>query len=1050
MYGIVVWARRLGLAALAVPATFALAVADEVPTRAAQAGSFGRIVQAAPAAPAEFDLDLQVIDIADGIYAPGDAITVFTQVQNVGTATAPPYIISYYLSADSTITEADAYLGTITNNPSLAPGQIDPFNATGMSIPSPLASGAYHVGAVVETADTEPANNINLDPTPITVSTDPDILVRPAAITVTNAAAAAPVPDEVTSGRAPAITAVDSLDALEVLAERHGRIDVIVGLDAPFRPEGHLAAAARQAQRAAIGAAQDRLVADFQALGAAVNRRFQTIPYVALRADAHALRALAIHPSVLNIAEDRLAKPVMDSSNPVIGSPLAWADGWDGSGQAVAVLDTGVDGTHPWLAGKVVSEACYSSNIPDLAESLCPGGVTNSVAPGSGANCAGVSGCDHGTHVAGTVAGNDGIGPRFGVARGGDLIAMQVFTRYTSAGTCDGAPPCLLSRSSDQIAALERVLALSGSIDIAAVNMSLGGGQFFDQGSCDAANAAQKAAIDNLWSVGIVTAIASGNDGYRTSMGFPGCISTAVAVGATTDADQVASFSNVAGFIDLLAPGVSITSSIPGGGTAPFNGTSMATPHVAGAFAVLRQFAPAADPADLLAALVATGTPVDDNRVDGSITGMPRINIDLALQELGVLPASLAIINEGPGALEVTSIASDQAAPWLSFDPPAPFQVPSGQMRVVDVLVDFGAAPPGTTMLGIAIESDDPDESPWPGGVALTVVNQGGNTPPVANPQSLDVVEDGSLLISLTGSDGDTDPLTFAVSTPPAHGDLNPVGGNPDGSQWTYVPDADYYGADAFSFVANDGSVDSTAAAVDIDVLAQNDPPTFGTLGNQNWPAGESGFKSTAGWIAGLSLGPANEVGQSLLDYQVGVIADPDGVLSAIDVGNDGALQYTLTGASGQASFSVMAQDDGGTANGGDDLSTAAVALIEVAAPAYLLSGTVATDTEQPLEGVVVEVFDSGGSAVCCGGVTDAAGQWSQAIPQPGTYYLRTASGTSPGWLPEIWDDIPCDGCDPAATGTPIEVSDGDVGGIDFRLGPVSDLLHQDGFENPE
>jgi hypothetical protein len=120
---------------------------------------------------------------------------------------------------------------------------------------------------------------------------------------------------------------------------------------------------------------------------------------------------------------------------------------------------------------------------------------------------------------------------------------------------------------------------------------------------------------------------------------------------------------------------------------------------------------------------------VDDTRVGGSVTDMPRINVDLALQVLGAVPGSFAIANRGTGPLEVTSIFPDQSAPWLSFDPPAPFSVPRGQVQIVTPQVDFNSAPPGTTELGIVIESNDPDESPWPGGAAVTVINAGGNTP---------------------------------------------------------------------------------------------------------------------------------------------------------------------------------------------------------------------------------------------------------------------------------------------------------------------------------
>src|SRR5690606_4169051 len=98
----------------------------------------------------------------------------------------------------------------------------------------------------------------------------------------------------------------------------------------------------------------------------------------------------------------------------------------------------------------------------------------------------------------------------------------------------------------DQVEALEHVYSLRNTHNIVSLNMSLGGGQFFDEASCDTNvnNVATKAIIDLLRAANIASVIATGNNGFTNSMGAPGCISSAVAVGATTDADVVAAFSN--------------------------------------------------------------------------------------------------------------------------------------------------------------------------------------------------------------------------------------------------------------------------------------------------------------------------------------------------------------------------------------------------------------------------------------------------------------------------------------------------------------------------
>jgi subtilisin family serine protease len=216
-----------------------------------------------------------------------------------------------------------------------------------------------------------------------------------------------------------------------------------------------------------------------------------------------------------------------------------------------------------------------------------------------------------------------------------DIIAIQVFSVFRGAA-CGGRSPCIASFTSDQIRALDFVLQLAAERRIAAANLSLGGGR--SETACDDDPA--KLVIDELREANVAVVIAAGNDGFRDAVSFPACISTAVTVGATDDADRVAPFSNRGALVDLHAPGVAITSSVPAGRFAPFNGTSMATPHVAGAFASLRSLRPDASLDQIGGALASTG--VDTG-------GRPRIRLLDAANVLRDLPAAeQAAGNEAP------------------------------------------------------------------------------------------------------------------------------------------------------------------------------------------------------------------------------------------------------------------------------------------------------------------------------------------------------------------------------------------------------------------
>jgi subtilisin family serine protease len=271
--------------------------------------------------------------------------------------------------------------------------------------------------------------------------------------------------------------------------------------------------------------------------------------------------------------------------------------------------------------------------------------------------------------VAGIAAGAGAAGGFDGVAKGAGVVAVQVFSLFPNYyGANQGE---VLSYSSDQIRGLERVYALVKQVvnplKIAAVNMSLGGGKY--SRTCDVYYGATKSAIDNLRSVGVATVIAAGNDGWKTSISGPACISTAISVGATCDeaggnwcatgVDDVAGYSNIASFVSLVAPGSYITSSVPGTGYATWSGTSMATPHVAGAWAVLKDAQPNLSVPDALAQFRANAVTVGDTRPGGSVTGLKRV--DLAFVGSAPLSPKLTVQIIKSGAKANGSVTSSPA-----------------------------------------------------------------------------------------------------------------------------------------------------------------------------------------------------------------------------------------------------------------------------------------------------------------------------------------------------------------------------------------------------
>lgn len=335
--------------------------------------------------------------------------------------------------------------------------------------------------------------------------------------------------------------------------------------------------------------------------------------------------------SVSSSASPRAAAvPLLDTSVTYIDANEAYDQGIIGTGQAIAILDDGIDANHDMFVGKIVAEACFSDTFDSVDESLCANGNDSQIGIGSASLCpSGTTVCQHGSHVAGIAAGNDTTGSttRRGVAYGATLIPIQVFTRVNDSEACDGEESCELSYDSATLAALNHVIDLTDTMTIAAANMSLG--STLTDSPCD--NNVHKTAIDTLRGLGVLTAIAAGNAEAVGEVENPGCISTAITVSSVIITVPDSSV-NHADMVDVLAPGVQIRSAVPDNSYAVFSGTSMATPHVAGAIALLKSEYPNATADELEVAMESTG--IESSLSTWSWT-TPLIDVGAALDALG-------------------------------------------------------------------------------------------------------------------------------------------------------------------------------------------------------------------------------------------------------------------------------------------------------------------------------------------------------------------------------------------------------------------------------
>jgi len=390
----------------------------------------------------------------------------------------------------------------------------------------------------------------------------PRVITRAiAAAAVTLATGGALVGTALPSGAAP------GAPATQPLSVQNDDLAPVVGRSAPGAIDGrYIVVMKQQVSRTTAGDARRAAVDN----GARITHQYRTaLTGFSAKLPDRALRALRANPAVAYIEADRRVSIDGDQSGATWGLdridqrnlPLSSTYHYDatGSGVKAYIIDTGVLTTHSQFTGRTASG--YSA--------ISDGGGT--------VDCNG-----HGTHVAGTVGGTT-----YGVAKGVTIVPVRVLD-CSGSGTDSGV-----------IAGIDWVTS-NHTGGPAVANMSLGGG----------ASTALDTAVNNSINDGVFYGVAAGNESTNACNGSPSRVPAAVTVGATTNTDARASYSNYGSCVDLFAPGSNITSAWYSSTTATntISGTSMATPHVVGAAALYLQGHTTASPSSVASWLTSNAT----------------------------------------------------------------------------------------------------------------------------------------------------------------------------------------------------------------------------------------------------------------------------------------------------------------------------------------------------------------------------------------------------------------------------------------------------------